>query len=1127
LATSNFQLPFDDQAPVVTGPAEALSPIDARIAARDSEGRSRAVDPRFNVALEASAGTGKTRVLVDRYINLLRAGVDPSNVLAITFTRKAAAEMRERIVASLTLAAARGELAPSRWRELRDRIGEISISTIDAFCLSLLREFPLEADLDPGFSMADDTEVPRLMDESLDRALRVCRAAARDDEQVALVFAQLGDRRARAGLASLLNRRIVAPEVLARYLARGPRDLTVQQAAEHGAAGLLRVFAGMRGGLEAFLESGPPEPPFLVLTRRLRALQDGPIAPAAVQAAFSTAAEHFLTQDGNPRKVLPYRKSAFVTVAAHQIHRDLTLGHARSFAEEHARYRRDLNVLVSRGVLRMYRIAESEYRRTLEAHAVLDFADVLLRTLELLRRMEEFSQSRYRLESRYHHVLVDEFQDTSRAQWELVSLLVQAWGEGSGLAHTGPLQPSIFIVGDRKQSIYSFRDADVSVLQEASRHLEMLRPDRDVRRSISRSFRSVPPLLAFVNDLCEDLARSQSRSDAFRYDEQDRFPVDSADVADEAVVGAVFGDSPDVCATRTAEEIARLLESRAPVRDRATGIRRAVRAGDIAILFRTRESHREFESALDARGIPSYVYKGLGFFDADEIKDVTALLWYLAEPYSDLRTAAFLRSRFIGLSDHGLRLLAPHLADAVASRSPAATALALTDDDRSALAMARDASARWRPLVDRLPPAELLDRVLVDSAYASRMRGSRFDQARENLKKLRGLIRRIQNRGYATLSRIVANLDRLAVGDEANAVIDALDAVNLMTVHAAKGLEFPVVFVVNLARGTGNRRDPIRVTADPSGEAPSVAVGDFQSEADEDHRAREQEETKRLLYVALTRARDRLYVSTVLKDGKVQPGRGSLAEVLPPALIEAMNTAAAPAADAIRWRALVIRVVQDADLTRTTSRDVRNPHVRPDAGDANRAHDAGLADGDFEPLVDSALRRVSVADAIAGSEDVPDGVRGGRDSHRLLGTLVHRLIRRFGIDPSGDADDAVLHMLQAGETVDMEDGGEALCREAASVYRAMCAHEELRTLYRAGAPLHEVPFTMAVDGRLVRGTIDCIIMTAGSITVLDFKTGRARPEHARQVELYGKAVQAMHPGTPVDTRVIYLGEAVI
>ena len=182
--------------------------------------------------------------------------------------------------------------------------------------------------------------------------------------------------------------------------------------------------------------------------------------------------------------------------------------------------------------------------------------------------------------------------------------------------------------------------------------------------------------------------------------------------------------------------------------------------------------------------------------------------------------------------------------------------------------------------------------ILRETAYAFEMRGSRRRQARENLKKLRAMIRRAQNRGYPTLARIADHLDRLAVGDESNAAIDAVDAVSLMTVHAAKGLEFPVVCVVNMGRGTGGPRAPIRVTDGPTGEA-SVAIADYQSEADEDVTAREREETKRLLYVALTRGRDRLYLSAALKRGVCRMGRGSLGEVLP-AAVKAMF---APATD--------------------------------------------------------------------------------------------------------------------------------------------------------------------------------------------------------------------------------------
>src|SRR4051812_7744071 len=129
----------------------------------DAAARAHAVDPAENAVLEASAGTGKTRVLVERYVNLLRAGIEPEHILAITFTRKAAAEMRQRIIDRLKEASRTSALDAARWRDLRGRLGDIAISTIDAFCLGLLREFPLEADVDPAFDLADDTEVPRLI----------------------------------------------------------------------------------------------------------------------------------------------------------------------------------------------------------------------------------------------------------------------------------------------------------------------------------------------------------------------------------------------------------------------------------------------------------------------------------------------------------------------------------------------------------------------------------------------------------------------------------------------------------------------------------------------------------------------------------------------------------------------------------------------------------------------------------------------------------------------------------------------------------------------------------------------------------------------------------------------------
>ena len=929
LAISESRLPFDSEETPSTLKSEASGPspedpIPTPRVSRltpDDAARQDAVDPSRNVVLEASAGTGKTRVLVERYVNLLRAGVDPEHILAMTFTRKAAAEMRERIIARLREASRCSPSDLARWRDLKDRLGDISISTIDAFCLSLLREFPLEADVDPGFDLADDTEVPRLIGESLDKALRVCRAVARDDEDVALVFAQLGERRLRQGLAALLGRRLIAPQTLRRYLEQGPHDLTAALACRRAAGRLRAAFAGVRGGVETFLANGPGRhPQFAMLAEDIRglaaSLDDRPLDRADGQAAFRALTDrlraYFLTQEGKPRERAfagtGFKAADCGSDEAWKRHRESAATLAPAIADGIRAFRRDLNVVMSRGVWRIFAVALRQYQRTLESRALLDFAGVLERAVSLLKDMDEFSQSRFRLEARYRHVLVDEFQDTSRAQWALVSHLVRSWSEGLGAAADG-LPPSIFIVGDRKQSIYGFRDADVTVLDEAAAFIEGLRSDPDPRRAISVSFRALPALLAFVNDLFGAMEKAPDRSDAFRYEGSDRFPEastfaeastdrhglgGSGEPDREGSLALIVADTAARTAERVAAEIVRLF-SDTVVRDRVTGICRVAQPADVAILFRSRDSHREFEKALDRRGVSTYVYKGLGFFEADEVQDGVALLRYLADPTSNLRAAALLRSRIVRLSDVAIARLAPAIARALIDPDPPPALGLMGDDDRRVLERLRAAVPRWLAAVDRMTPTEMFGALLAETAYRCEMGGARAAQARENLKKLRGMVARFQNRGYATIVRVADHLEQLAVGDESNAALDARDSVSLMTVHAAKGLEFPIVFLVNLGRGTGGARSPIRVSTGPAGEA-SVAIADFQSEADEDAQARDREETKRLLYVALTRARDRLYLSTAVQDEVCRMGRGSLGEVLPSSFRAAL-VAAAMAAD--------------------------------------------------------------------------------------------------------------------------------------------------------------------------------------------------------------------------------------
>jgi ATP-dependent helicase/nuclease subunit A len=1095
--------------------SEAQASLDP-LELRDVEARRLAVDPTRNVALEASAGTGKTRVLVDRYVALLLAGVKARNILAITFTRKAAAEMRQRILQELTRRHDARAISDELWREIRDSVAEIAISTIDAFCLALLREFPLEADIDPGFELADETETPQLVNAALDRTLRIARGLAASDPEVALLFADLGEFRLRQGLTRLIDRRLVAWDALNRYLRHAPA-LTIDDAVG-GLLGRLRAaFSTIAGGAERLIATGPRVGEFDWFARDLRQLLgDTPPAAGAVQASLQRVREHLLTQDGQPRKRLLYKKADFRSSADYERHAAAVAALAPYVVDADTAYRRDINVVLARAARQVFAIAQQEYRKTLQQHGILDFTEVLQRTLQLLSRMDEFSRSRFKLESRFQHVLVDEFQDTSRAQWQLVELLVRSWAEGLGLSERH-LLPSIFIVGDRKQSIYGFRDAEVAVLDEAGRYIEALRPSGRVRTAITRSFRSVHELLVFANDLFSAIDKAADRADAFRYSEDDAFPVRASAEANADAVGIVAARSEDDQAEAVAEEIAQLLVRGATVRDRETGVRRAVAPGDIAILFRTREGHQLFEQALNRRRVPYYVYKGLGFFDADEIKDVLALLGFLAFPDSELRAAALLRSRVIRLSDEALKLLAPSLCASMREPELPPAWPSLPSADRERLALARASMPQWLALADRLPPAELLDGVLADCAYAAEISGPRYRQARENLKKIRALIRRMQNRGYATVGRVVAHFEGLvAGGDESNAIIDAADAVNLMTVHAAKGLEFPIVFVVNMHRGSGGSRDAIRVTAPPpiAAAEPSVAVGEHVAAADEDAEAREAEESKRLLYVAVTRARDRLYVAASLgPDGRFVTGKGGLGRVLPAGVASLFAQAANTADAVVLWAGPTA-----SHRLRVIGRAAEPTSVAPPTTTSPQEDHLG-------PLAEAvAPRALPVTHVVRRSDEDDDG--GGGRSSPEIGTFVHGAVEGGWLRADVDTPQLVGALRRLASAMAWTATDDTIERAAAAMLSLRAQFDSITT---ADDPVvwhaYELPFSLVrSDGTVLRGAIDALTQRAsGRVDVIEFKTGRRMAEHERQLDIYVEAARALFPGADVRGHVFYAG----
>jgi len=1096
----------------------------------DTAARAFAVNPINNVVLEASAGTGKTSVLVERYLNLLKASVSPMNILAMTFTRKAAAEMRERIVQNLRAAVARGEIDEDYWGNLRDRINDIEITTIDAFCLSLLREFPLEAGLDPGFTIADETEIPGLLDEALDRTLKAAYGLVSRDSDVALVLGVLTPTRLRTGLGHLIGRRLMASNVFDRHLVLGPRDMTAERACQSAADHFRDLITTVPGGLDQFLADGPVEHPrFEMFVRDVRSLVvEREQNPIIIRATLDRIAKYFLTRAKKPRvRITDYGKHHCVSETAWRRHSSAVAGLAPSVAGMLDLFAVNINYVLVRGLRRLLSISLDEYRGILTSKSLLDFPEVLDRALGLLRQMDEFAQSRYRLESRYHHILVDEFQDTSRAQWELISLLVRSWGEGFGLVHEATIPPSIFLVGDRKQSIYSFRDTEVNLLREAVDHVDMLRVGSTSRRWICHSFRSVPKLLEFTNDLFQEVEKDPGKSDSFSYDDDDRFPLeagselersseDNVDNENDKALGVIVGDQLGICAEAVAEEILCLL-MKGSIRDKQSGVFRRVIPSDIAILFRSRDSHREFQLALENHRISSYVYKGLGFFDTEEIKDLCAIVSYFGDPGSDVKAAAFLRSRLVRLSDEGLKRLSPRISQTLLGDEFSDSCDQLSDEDQRVFSRLKTSLKYWLSLIDLVPPSDLLDLVLSEAAYEYELEASGSSQARENVKKFIALIRRIQNRGFSTMSKIAEHVDRLSSGDESNAVVDADDAVSLMTVHASKGLEFPIVFLVNLARGARGTPQPVRLVTESGGEGHVVSVTSLLPSANSDERARDREELKRLLYVAVTRARDRLYFSTVLADGAMRPGLGSLGEVLPRSFHRMLESASRVSGECVFWgqaglKSHAFRICRS--LT-TSCRDeaIVNEHMTAEAQSQKNTL-ATLVFGQ-----QSIMPRVSKPGDFTGPRRIRSRESISKADH-LACLLTCRLLRSGPKEVTGieEVKAYVAGLVRAHEVSGFEVPEEAFER-AALAYMKLCRNPDFLLLLRDAQCFYDVPFSLQAQesegNDFVRGSIDCLIRSSGGrVTLLDVSSV-ATTTNGNRLDRDLEVVKLLFPDDPV------------
>jgi ATP-dependent helicase/nuclease subunit A len=820
-----------------------------------------------SVVLSSGAGCGKTHVLTERYLSHLREGAEVGQVVAITFTDRAARQMRDRIRRAVLaeLRAARDEEHAERWARHLRALETAQISTIHAFCGTLLRQLAVEAGIDPLFDVLDEVMAANLRSEAHADALQellTAQGTAGDDLRE-LVFLY-GWRPTVAAVEHLVG--AADAPAWQDWLRRSPEDIA-RVWVEHHRRELLPEY------IKYLVAASPRIARCLWLLRttacvgpetreNIRRILDE--TPRLATAPDLAAEVKELTEAA---KVGKERGKAWKTDEDYEAVKKAFEGYRAELADRLALFTEEPeNVAAAAAAgqrfLRVASEAALAYARRKRRAGVVDFDDLLLMTRDLLRDRPEVREA---LQRRYRHLLVDELQDTDPVQMEVVGALC-----GGGLT-TGKL----FGVGDYKQSIYRFRGADASLF----RGLRQSMP-HDGRLGLTVNFRSQPAVLHFVNAL---FARHIEQYEPLVAHHTQVTPGPCVEFLwsrreEKENVGESRRREADAIARRVAAMVAgeALVAEGEGVERRP----RRVRPGDVVLLFRSMSNVAIYETALRNHGLDYYLVGGRAFFAQQEIHDLLNLLRALENPRDEVSLASTLRSPFCCLSDEALFFLARHRDGPWAGLHDEATLAQLPDDQRPAAARARRHLDRWHARKDRLPIARLLGEVFADSGYDAAMRFEHLgDRKLANLWKLQEMARAFDRSGLFGLAEFIGRLGEMVSRqpreEQAATQPESADVVRLMTIHQAKGLEFPVVFVPDLAARTGGAQQPAAhwdarlgcVVRPPADEDPPP-FPDFAARLWKAREAVEElHEDLRTLYVACTRAQDYLVLSASLSDG--------------------------------------------------------------------------------------------------------------------------------------------------------------------------------------------------------------------------------------------------------------------
>jgi ATP-dependent helicase/nuclease subunit A len=816
-----------------------------------------------SVVLSSGAGCGKTYVLTERYLSHLRNDrAEVGQIVAITFTDRAARQMRRKIRDAVTahLKNARDDDEANVWARHLRGLENAPISTIHAFCGTLLRQYAIEASLDPRFTVLEEVLAVNLRAEALSDCLQrllVGKSTASEDlRQLILLF---GWGPTVTAVESLLHDHDERPwqhwlDLPADHIAgdwtEHARDTVLPRQLEHligsrpaiaRCLDLLRRHPPLPGPMSESVEILLSETPLLPRTDDLFASVERLTEAAKVGKVGSKAWPDPEVYEAIKKAFEDFRKAL-----------------SKLEAEDFATEKHDLlpAIEVGKRFLRVTREVVAAYRDRKRTHSVVDFQDLLVRARDLLR---DHPEVRAQLDERYRFLLIDELQDTDPVQMELVESLC-----GGGLAGG-----KLFAVGDHKQSIYRFRGADVTLFQELRRRVPL-----DGRQRLTVNFRSQPAILDFANALLGQALE----------DYEPLVPY-YAQVNSGPCVEFLWSPRPDgnVAGARQVEadwiaaRIAGMIGREKLVVEEETPVLREVRASDVVLLFRAMSNVHFYEAALRRYGLNYYLVGGRAFFAQQEIYDLLNLLRAMENPQDGLSLVGTLRSPYCCLSDEALYVICQHSSGPWAGLFDEHVEKPLPADQVDTVRRARRFLSRWRDLKDRVPIAGLLGAIFADSGYDAAMQMEYMgDRKLANLWKLMDLARTFDGSGMFGLAEFIARLGDLVESqpreEQAATQPENADVVRLMTIHQAKGLEFPIVVVPDVAAKVGGSSSPVAQWSPRMGCVARPPADDEESPISKLparllHAADAMEEWNedlRTLYVACTRPQDYLILSAAL-----------------------------------------------------------------------------------------------------------------------------------------------------------------------------------------------------------------------------------------------------------------------